>query len=131
MTRVNSLLELTDVRNRWRKESGIYTNEMIKLEIFSTNLHLKLSSMLQFGSRSKTSAAKFDNSFNLWLEQRLPKWRFTESSSSRLEQSLSKLCFIRSSNLGQVKSYTLKVYFVRLQVAHKNCDLGIKCKILS
>ena len=26
---------------------------MIKLEIFSKNLHLKLSSMLQFGSRSK------------------------------------------------------------------------------
>ena len=54
MTCVNSLLELTDVRNRWRKESGICISEMIKPEIFSKNLHLKLSWMLQFGSRSKT-----------------------------------------------------------------------------
>ena len=54
LTRVNSLLELTDVRNGWRKESGICISEMIKPEIFSKNLHLKLSWMLQFGSRSKT-----------------------------------------------------------------------------
>ena len=54
ITRVNSLLELTVVRNSWRKESGICISEMIKPEIFSKNLHLKLSWMLQFGSRSKT-----------------------------------------------------------------------------
>ena len=55
MTRVNSLLELTtDLRNRWRKESGICVSEMIKPEIFSKNLCLKLSWKLQFGSQSKT-----------------------------------------------------------------------------
>ena len=54
MTRANSLLELTDVRNRSRKGSEICISEMIKPEIFSKNLHLKLSWMLQFGSRSKT-----------------------------------------------------------------------------
>ena len=82
-------------------------SEMIKPEIFSKKLHLKLSWMLQFGSRPET------------LEQKLtvvPTWDLnkdylndvlSESSSSRLEQSLPKLYFIRSSNLGQVKSYTL------------------------
>ena len=54
MTRFNSLLELTNVRNRWRKESGICISEMIKPKIFSKNLQLKLSWMLQFGSRSKS-----------------------------------------------------------------------------
>ena len=54
MTRVNYLLELTNVRSRSRKESGICIIEMIKREIFSKNLHLKFSWMLQFGSRSKT-----------------------------------------------------------------------------
>ena len=54
MTCVNSLLELTDVRNRWRKESGICISEMIKPEIFSKNFLLKFSWMLQFGSRSKS-----------------------------------------------------------------------------
>ena len=54
MTQINSLIELLDVRNRWRKESGICISEIIKPEIFSKDLHLKLSWMLQFGSWSKT-----------------------------------------------------------------------------
>ena len=73
MTRVNSLLELTDVRNRWRKESGVCISEMIKPEIFSKNLHLKLSWMLQFGSWSKT------------LEQNLtivPTWNLNKDYSN-------------------------------------------------
>ena len=54
MTRVNSLLELTNVRSRSRKESGICIIEMIRCEIFSKNLHLTFSWMLRFRSRSKT-----------------------------------------------------------------------------
>ena len=44
--------ELTDVRNRWRKESVICIIEMIKPKFFSKNLHLKLSWM--FVSHSKS-----------------------------------------------------------------------------
>ena len=54
MTPVNSLLELTDVRNRWRKKSGVCVSEMIKLKIFKKNLHFKLSWMLQLGARSES-----------------------------------------------------------------------------
>ena len=106
MTRVNSLLELTDIRNKWKKESGNCISEIFKPKIFSKNLHLKLSWLLQFGF-PKLCSKKFHNSSNLGLEQRLHKWSFIESSSSRLEHSFPKSYFIRSSNLGQVISYTL------------------------
>ena len=65
MTRVNSLLELTDIRNKWKKESGNCISEIFKPKIFSKNLHLKLSWLLQFGfpklcSKNFTTASTWD-----------------------------------------------------------------------
>ena len=107
MTRVNSLLELAHVRNRWKKEFWICICETFKPEIFSKNLHLKLYWLLQFGSRSKTLLQNFTTVPTCDLNKDLPskalvkvlaqdsvtlssKLGVRNSSSSRLKRRLPR-----------------------------------------
>ena len=101
MTRVNSLLELTYIRNRWKKKLEICTCEIFNSEIFSKNFNLKALLTVRVRVPIKNSKTKFYNSSNLGLIQRLPKWRFSESStSSGLDQTFPKLDVRNSSSSG-------------------------------
>ena len=81
------------------------------LECYSLGLHQKLCN-------------KIWQQFQLGTWTILPKWRFSESFSSRLEHGLPKLYFIRSFILQQVKRYTLQVYFVRLLIKIVTLELN-------
>ena len=83
------------------------------LECYSLGLHQKLCN-------------KIWQQFQLGTWTILPKWRFSESFSSRLEHGLPKLYFIRSFILEQVKRYTLQVYFVRLLIKIVTLELNTK-----
>ena len=67
-------------------------------KIFQRTCTLNFLTITAWGS-IKNSEAKFHNSSNLGLKQRLPKWSFSESFSSGLDQALSKVeSFSNSSN---------------------------------
>ena len=91
MTRVNFLLELTEVRNRWKKELRMCICEIFKPEIFSLDLHLKLYWLLRFGSRSKTPQQNFTTVPTWDLNKGFPREAFVKvpaPDSSKLSPKL-------------------------------------------
>ena len=84
--------------------------------------------MLQFGSRSKTQQQNLTVVSTWDLNKDYPSSALVEVPARDLKIVFPNYILLEVPNWDKLQFRLCRLYFVRLHVAHKNGDLGSKCK---
>ena len=87
--------------------------------------------MLQFGSRSKTQQQNLTIVSTWGLNKDYSSSALVKVPARDLKIVFPSYILLEFPTWDKLQFRLCRLYFVRLHVAHKNCDLGIKYKTLS